>query len=453
MSALRDHTRRLLAMLAGAPVVLAGVIVADPVAAAPPYTLEERAAAIASPALIYFEVQFSGYLRHRETGEALNANAIVISNRCSGFVVSAQGHALTSRRCLERSQESAVSSAAPVLANDMVSAGKLAADQKDAFIKQVLDTTEFTGDAPGSKPSRKVYGQVFQGHQGLTTEPAIPGEVISGPSDDSSDVALIKFIQNGLPVVEVGDGNLTTNAEVVLLGFATSDTVSPFTFVVRQRSAKVTGRFGTKKPVTFQIDGDLAGNSLGGMAVDSAGRVVGMINVDKSTKEPFRLITSSEQIKKVMADANVANSLAETDRIYREGLDAYFGGRYAEAIHKLNNVVTVMPDHALAASYRQNAANRLAIEGDVRPSTVPGWMVALTVGLAVALVVCLTALILLLLRNRVQAAQLRERPPLDVFAPVSGIPISVQPASGSPFAGFPEHHIHTAGPPDDGRPT
>ena len=38
-------------------------------AAIPQYTLEERATAVASPALIYIEAQFTGYLRRRDSGE------------------------------------------------------------------------------------------------------------------------------------------------------------------------------------------------------------------------------------------------------------------------------------------------------------------------------------------------------------------------------------------------
>jgi hypothetical protein len=416
---------------------LFGVFVAEaPAAAAPSYTLEERATAIASPALIYVELQFSGILRRRDTGEALHANPIVINNRCSGFIVSGQGHAVTDPFCLKRGRESAVLSAGPTLANEMIRDGRLAADQKDAFVKGLVPTTDFTGSSPGSTPSVRVFGQLFQGKQGLATEPAVPGEIVSGDRE-GDQIALIKFVQAGLPMAEIGEGVLNVNDPVVQAGFASQGTSGPVTYVTRSRAAKVTGRFGSDTPVIYQMDGDAGPYTLGGMAIDANGKVAGMIKFDPNTGERItRLVISAEEVKKVMSAAGASNGLTDTDIVYRQGLDAYFAGRYTEAMEKLSKVLTLMPDHVTAATYRQNAASRFAIEGEPggrSSAAIPGWILALAVLLGIGLVGSLVAIAILMSRNRAQALQIRQRQyALESYAPISAIPVSVQPVSVYP---------------------
>ncbi len=56
------------ATVAALGAVAAAVPFAAPAHAAPAYTLEERAVAIASPSLVFVEAHLTGYLRVRATG-------------------------------------------------------------------------------------------------------------------------------------------------------------------------------------------------------------------------------------------------------------------------------------------------------------------------------------------------------------------------------------------------
>jgi len=422
-----------LSALIVAPVVLSSAFVlpGQAPAAVPPYTLEERAAAIASPALVYVEVRSRGFLRKKDTGAALHSQALVVTARCSGFIVGAEGHVISSSHCVQQTADSVHRSAVGQYAL-RVSESQPANDQRDALIRDTLATTEFGGETPGSKPERTLYAQLFRGKGGLSAEPAIQGEVLEALPINDADIALLKLVQNGLPVGELSNQPVDTNTPMFLLAFGSDSGSDAFT--VRTTPIKIVGRYGSKDPVTYELDADLGVVSHGGMVVDSNGRVVGMINADMSSKDKLnRLITNQEHIKKLLANANVSNALSPMDNSYRSALNDYFAGRYSEAIKKFDQILRTMPDHSLATTYRKQAADRLAIEGETDASTLPMWLYAMLIGLGVALVLCFVVIVWLVARRRSKPAAA----PYGPYAPVSAMPVSGMPTSGMPTSGVP----------------
>src|ERR1700754_5189814 len=121
---------RIASFAAASAVVLATAVAGSPAAGAPTYTVEQRATAIASPGMVYLESTITGYLRRTDTGEALQAQPFTLNYRCSGFVVSAQGHVVTSSHCLQPGKGSYRNSSANTLAADRIKAGTLQAVQK-----------------------------------------------------------------------------------------------------------------------------------------------------------------------------------------------------------------------------------------------------------------------------------------------------------------------------------
>ncbi len=423
------YGRILLSALAS--LVLVMLPLGSPASAVPPYTLEERATAVASPALIYIETQFTGYLRRRDTGEALHPNTIVVTFRCSGSVVNEQGFAVTSKQCVQRSPESIRDSAGHILVNLMIRDGKLTADQRDTFVKGLAGVVDFTGSKVGTPNVLKIFGQLFQGRSGLTAEPATQGEVVDDKTNPTGDLALIKFSQAGMPVVELSTTELKTNSSVVIVGFGTNDTATPVTRIARSKPAKVTGPYGKTTPPSFQMDGDLGADSLGGMVIDADGRIAGVVNSDPAARGANRLVINAAQITKALSNAGAANALAQTDQVYREALNAYFAGQYTESIKKFGNVLAVMPDHALATNYRQQATTRFAVEGDAKEPGAPTWLVVLAIVLGAVLIMTILVVGALMRRNRAQARVLRHehRLMLEAYDPVSAVPLSSQPLS------------------------
>jgi Trypsin-like peptidase domain len=421
---------RVSALCTSLAILVSSLIMGQRAAAVPAYTMEERAFAIAGPSLVYVEFIATGFLRRKGTGEALHTVPMSLSYTCSGFVVDANGYVATSTHCVQPSQASVLGSATNHLTADRLKVGQLTTAQKDAFVRDVLATAEFTGESPGSKPSLKIYGQLFQGQGGLTTEPAGEAEVIDSLPANDGDVTLLKLNITGVPVAEISQDPVNTNVPVVLLAFG-SDGGSP-TYTARYKVARIGGRFGTKTPATYQMDADLGTVSHGGMIVDSSGRVVGLINADLGSKDKLnRLVTHPEYVTNMLTKAGGKNSLANTDSLYRAALNDYFGGRYRDAIRKFDQVLGVMPEHALATVYRKQATDRMAIEGDASAENV-SWLLILVIALGAALLLCALTIIILLVRRRARPVAV-----IGPYAPVSGFPVSTLPVSTVPVSTTP----------------
>jgi hypothetical protein len=402
-------------------------------AAPPPYTMEERAVAIAGPALIYVENRVSGFVRRTGTGEALHSNPIVITFRCSGFAVDPQSVVVTSTQCVRPTNEVILSNGLALLASDR----KLTGAERDAFIRDNTPGVAFTGNAPASQPTQQVFGQLFQGQSNLNTEPAVEGQVMEALPVADGGVALVKF-PLAMPSVELTDEPVSPTSTVVMLAY-NADAGSNV-YVPKSKSVHISGRLANKTPAQYQVDGELGFVSIGGMVVDSGGRVIGMIIPDPTQRERLnKAFASVELIKTVFAKAGVINSLSTTDNNYRSGLNDYYGGRYTDSIEKLDSVISLMPDHSLAKGYRKQAADRLAVEGDSGSGSLNWLFVAVGLGLT-QLVSIILIIVLLARRRRVDAAG---APGLGLYAPISGMPVSGSPISITPISGGPYETYHT----------
>jgi hypothetical protein len=263
------------------------------------------------------------------------------------------------------------------------------------------------------------------------------------------DVALVKLDKKGLPVAQLDDVTLNPDTHVASVGFGTSDpNAATITYTTQSRGGKVVGKYGADSLPRYQLDGDIGPTSHGGMVVDDTGHVVGMINADMSSKERInRLVTPTSRIKEMLSNSGVKNTLTPTDEAYRAGLDAYFGGRYTDAIRQFDTVLAATPSNLPAQTYRKHATDRRVIEGDPTTNSVQWLLVAA----GAVLVIAVVAAILMIVRGRGRRARERE---LSRFvpAPVSGLPTSGTPTSGLPISGVPISGTPISGVPISGMP-
>jgi len=425
-------------LLATSISLLATAVTALPAAAAPSYTTEERAFAIASPSLVFVENRYSGVVRLAATGEPQLQQSISIAFRCSGTVVDPNSHVVTATHCVRPTAESIRNSAVSQLANEKIKQSQLTAAQKDDWVRENAPLMQFTGASPGSEATQRILAQMFQATSNTTTEPAIEGSVVEALPIAEGDVAVLKFALAGMPVLELSNETIDPAATVVITGYNADSGSS--TYLPKSKEARISGRIGTATPAQYQLDGDLGSTASGGMVLDSSGRLLGMVNIDSTSKDRLnRLITSMELIKDLLGKANVSNTMLQTDNNYRAALNDYFGGRYESATKKFDNVISVMPDHVLAKNYRKQAAERLAVEGD-SSSGLDTWMWT-TVLLGVTQVISVILIIVLLSRRR--RAVVTSTTGLGLYSQVSTIPVSSSPISITPISGGPYETYHT----------
>jgi hypothetical protein len=445
MRRLRTTAHLVMAALLG---FVSTTFAATPAAAVPPYTVEERAAAIASPALIFVDIGLEGFLRTRGTGQPMHDKPVTVHSRCSGIVVGTDGFVITPTHCVSLRADSLRSAAGSLVAGDLIRDGRLASDQRQAFIDNVQNTAEFTATlTTNDPPTPKVLAQAFIG----SSDANIPGRVVASQSAEDGDLTLLKLDVKGLPVAKLTKASFTAGMSVVLVGFILADASAPApTFTAQWRVQHILGPYDSPHPwVAFRHDGDLGNYSHGGMVLDNDGNVIGMITGDVSSNNRGpKLAHDSADLLALLSESRVTNQQTDLDRTYRAGLDAYFTGHYRDAIKNFDTVLAIQSDNVLAITYREHASVRMAIEGDDNPAG-PSLSPLLLIGgsgLAVLVIVVLVAA--LVVRSLRLRSREREIAQYEAYLPVSGLPVSglpissvptsgIAPASGAPMSGVP----------------
>ncbi len=451
----------LVAALAGA---LVSPFDAAPVAAAPAFSLEERAAAIASPSAVYVELRAEGYLRVKATGQLVEDKPVVVTRTCSGFVVGTDGYVATATRCVQPTLQSLRANAAYRVADDLVKDNKLTSSARSGYIQQLMDTTDFTVAEGSAAPVPAIYGQLYRATGGLTEKPAVPAKIVTGQVGTASETTLIKLAVGNLPVVQLDAAGLAVNTHVVQVAFGTNnDTAVPVVYTPRTRPSVLVAQFGTNSPPMYTMDGDLGDVAYGGAAVTGDGRVIGVITNDRRSRDQVNDLVTTADIRGALTAAGVRNDLGPADQAYRAGLDAFYAGHYAEAIRKFGTVLAAQPDQQVAAQFRDQARQHAAIEGAGDPG-VPSWLLLVGASLAGVLLTAVVVLIVARIRRsrRRREEELRNAPdPFarrpsapDPFGPVSGIPVSGSsyPVSGAgyPVSGGALHPVSGAAYPTSG---
>ncbi|MGC4894586.1 trypsin-like peptidase domain-containing protein [Micromonospora sp. DT31] len=384
---------------AGGVVVFVGTSDNDP--PPPPYTLEERATAIASPAVVYVEAVFTGYLRDKVTKAPLRAGPVTFNRRCTGFVVSSAGHVLTNNLCVRPAADTARQNALYALGQTLIAEKKLESGKLDEYVATNLRTTVLTGVDSQPEPQVRLFGQLNVSRGNRTDNPAVPGEIVKAWDAAAGNVALVKLADENLPVAELNtSAEIQPGASLLSFGYGTSEKdPRTATYTVGSKQVTVTA-WGSQGPVSvFRVNDDVGSHSRGGPVVDTSGRVVGILDNDESspTKEN-RVVVPASTLGALLAEAGVTAELGNRDKRYRSGLDAYFAGQYPVAIRQLRATVTDSPTNLVAETYRRNAADRQAIAD--RAQTFPTWAVYLLAGLGAALLVTLVALLVVRARRR-----------------------------------------------------
>ncbi|MCX4386390.1 hypothetical protein OG777_05545 [Micromonospora peucetia] len=372
-----------------------------PWAQAAPYSPEERALAVAAPSLVFVEAVFTGYVRDARTNALLRTAPVAFTRRCSAFLVTPNGHALTSSSCVRPAEENARQIALDAVARMLVREKKLGDGEVADYVRTNLSKVRFTGVDVGTEPASEVYGQLNDAKGNLTTDPAMPAQVVRTLSTEAGNTTLIKFARENLPVVELNpSATLAEGSSLLMLGFATSDTdFRTATYRPQSKLVTITGTGRRGSVSIYRINEDIGTASHGGIALDPSGRVAGMIDQDQARPDRAnRVVLPTSTLAGLLGEAGAGNALGEQDKLYRGGLDAYFAGEHAAAITRLETVAQNAPANLLAQAYRQNAIERQQNEGMKQSGSV--WPVVLLASLGAALLAGLIVLVVVLTRRR-----------------------------------------------------
>ncbi len=386
-------------------------------AAVPFYTMEERATAIASPSLVYLQITFTGYVRDKATNTPIVASPVSYTRRCSGVVVNPDGYVVTSRICMVPSDATLRQNALNLAGNVLIEEKKLERANLDDFVKAATPTSTYGGTTPGTAPTAKIAGQFNVAKSSATDGSMVPGEIVTDVAG-KTEAIVVKLAQGNLPAAEIAaDSRLSVGTAVMMLGFNTPDTnPGNATFTLSAKKVQLTDIAQNADGQLYRTNGDVGAYSIGGMAIDLNGRVVGMVTRDTAGSGPTtnRAIVPAAQVIQAVSQVGSSNVLGESDKTYRQGLAAYFKGDYETAIDQLDRVSKQAPLNLSAGVYRQYAVEQQAVEGG--PATIPTWVIAAAGGF-VGAAAAVTAVVLFSRYRRRQARQQAPWPDTEPWEP------------------------------------
>lgn len=398
--------------------------------AAPPFTLEERALAIASPSLVFIEVRYEGFVYLHATGGRLQETPTVFFLRCSGVAVNTDGYVITETDCVRPNDATLRVLAGYSVAGHLVDEKKLTPDKINQYANDLANRSSFAGIDPDSRPTSQITGQLFSGASQAQSPPAMSGDIAYSTAVSETNTALIRFSGAKLPVAELSKTAMTGGMSAFAAGYATTDAdANHATYLPKSQAVDVTGN----ENEGLRLSGDVGPFSRGGAVVDDNGRLLGVLQLDRQSPQGLnRSVQPDAAVTDILSKAGVQNALTATDLAYRAGLDDYFGGRYSEAIKEFDRVLAAMPQHRSATAYRQQALNRIAIEGE---SGTPTWLILLlSIGGGILLIALLVGLAFFFgrrsSRNDVNPDQL----PTIGLNPFSSPPMSPLPISNGGYA-------------------
>lgn len=383
--------RRLLA----AGVAATALLATAPPAGAEPASPEERAAAIARPAVVFVEVGWHGWIRDPDTGEVFGGTAgYRATTSCSGAVVHEDGYVVTAGACLDP---------APLVALAVAELSKLDRVEDPATTAtQLAEDAVLEGATEGSSPVRDV--RVERVVRGLARDVA-PATVVDlrGPGD----ITVLKVPRGRMPAIALADvGDLPAGTPVLAIGYPeAADATEPI-----NESGQITTRRAIADKPFYEVNAPARVSMTGGPVVDMDGRLIGLTTSART--DGNSLVTASTSVTDLLRRAGVEATTSANDRNYTAGLEHYFDGDYPKAVEFFDAVLAATPDHQQAREYRRSAAGHEA----------GGWplLVWLIVACgAVAVLAGGAGAILLRMRRRAAGYDL-PTPPYGIPAPVSG---------------------------------
>jgi serine protease Do len=341
---------------------------ADPEEAGP----TERAAALVRPALVHVTGEFVGWVQD-ERGAFFNAGQpFQQTATCTGFGVHPDGYVATAGHCVDTRSEGAIGEMFIQLAAQEVVARTPGLAIEDAVAYGLANWT-VEGRAANSPIEAQLQVNGAPGGAGL------PARVVDARPFPDGDVALLKVEATNLPVLELATGSeIPVGTPLLSAGYPGN--VGALLGPGAEPSIKegsVSGRQTVGSSEVYEISAPVAQGMSGGPAVDLGGRVLGINSFGPAADSGgFTFIASATGLAELLSRNGVRNELGPADRLYRDALDAYYTGRYSDAIDAFDRVLQEVPEHAQAARLRADAAAARDQFGDPGLPPVVYWAIA-----------------------------------------------------------------------------
>ena len=414
----------------------------------------QKAVALASPAVVFIDTSASIKVQltyQKSTNVSglghVNQTYKIDYGTGSGFVVNPNGVVVTASHVVEPDQQSLQNYAANKLIleglkytypnsnsspfeqyNLPVSAYNVVLHQCYKAIDCKFDITPIVTVYTASDVAQSTLPQ---GHA---------ARILTSTGFENTDVAILQMEGSNLPTVPLADtaNNLQSGDNVVALGYPGSSTQSLQTGVTVP--TKVFGKVsnirteGTSKLV--EIDANIEPGESGGPAVDSSGKVVGLVSftlLQSSGAAGAKYLRTVDDIKTALGQAGVTAQRGPTDAAFEKGMEYFWAHHYTAAVPELQKATQLYNGFPLASDYLAQAQAKKGTAADVpldTGSSFPWWILIVA---AVVLVIIVVAVVLTR-RGKKPAAQPAM---VGAAAPATTAPAAPTPPPPPPVATAP----------------
>lgn len=194
----------------------------------------------------------------------------------------------------------------------------------------------------------------------LPSGDVLDGEIKSygAPIYEGKDVAVLKIEGKNFPTLKLGNSDRVQNQDNIwVIGYpaaADSDLLSPDSSLV---SSMNTGHISAASKKTeqgspvIQIDAAATHGNSGGPVINENGEIIGLLTfrgdtVNGQEVQGFNFAVPVNTVKEFVNQAGADNTSSNTDKLFKEGLELYWGGYYKDALKKFEAVERIYPNHS-----------------------------------------------------------------------------------------------------------
>ncbi|MEH7416531.1 S1C family serine protease [Neobacillus drentensis] len=287
-------------------------------------------------------------------------NQSVVGGSGSGAIISSDGYIVTNAHVVEATQkkdEDIANEAFEQLVSIVADYFKV--DYETAY-NYMVAYTQYTD-------IQRVLKVVLPGGD------VLDGEVKSygAPINEGKDVAVLKIEGKNLPTIPLGNSDDIQNQENIWVsGYpaaADSDLLSPDSSLVSSMTAgqiSATSKKTEQGSPVIQINAAATHGNSGGPVINDKGQIIGLLTfrgdtVNGQEVQGFNFAVPVNTVKEFVNQAGVRNTKSETDQLFQEGLELYWGGYYKHALEKFEAVQRIYPNHSEIKQYITNAEKKV----------------------------------------------------------------------------------------------
>ena len=332
---------------------------------------EQRVSPYVEPSIVFVGGEWTASIWDSKFDEYVGGKnkTFSIPIHCTGYVVGEAGWIATAGHCVRPDDD--IHTGLKAVAAQWALSNKWYGDaSQDAVVDHLtrywdLDA-EVGEDSAADHAARNVEVSWGTSVSGQDSSDGKAARVIQFQKKlEAGDGAILRINETGLNALPL-DASVTaeTGEPVAAIGYPAS--VDNVTEVDYTPSIK-TGTISSVKEMkgglvtVYEINAEIDGGMSGGPMVNMSGEVVGTNSfglLDENGEEKdqgFSFVHQSARIAELMGSSGATNTLTDTTKTYRAGINAYFEGDKALAVASLEKVVAEQPGNGVAQRYLEKA--------------------------------------------------------------------------------------------------